>query len=117
MTQTLTLSMVGLIGFCILTEGACQLCFKQAANASTLAQIVLKPVVWLGILFWGVEVIAWINVLERVPLSIAFPTMALSYVTTMLAGAAFFKENLSARHAAGALLITAGVACVGATGI
>ncbi len=76
-----------------------------------------KPMVWLGIGFWGVELIACTIVLEHVPLSIAFPLMALSYVAIVLAGAWVLKEPVNCRHALGALLITAGAACVGATGI
>lgn len=117
MNDVLTLPMIALIGFCIVTEGMSQLCFKHAADASTLPETLSKPIVWLGILLWGVEVIAWINVLEHVPLTIAFPVMSLTYVTTFLAGAIVFKESVNKRHAVGALLITAGVACVGATGI
>jgi len=56
-------------------------------------------------------------VLEHVPLSIAFPLMALSYIAIVLAGAWMLKEPVSIRHGLGALLIAAGVACVGATGI
>jgi len=76
-----------------------------------------RPVTWLGILFWAVELLAWTAVLERVPLSLAFPLMALSYVVIVLAGAAIFKENINLRHATGVFLVTAGVACVGVTGL
>ena len=66
---------------------------------------------------WGVELLAWMAVLERVALSIAFPLMALSYVVMVFAAALVLKETISFRHAAGASLITAGVMCVGATGL
>ena len=102
MSENLTLPMAFLITFCIVMEAISQLCFKQAANNATLAHIIIKPMAWIGILVWGIEVVAWLNVLEHVPLSVAYPMMSLTYVT---------------RHAAGALLITAGVACVGVTGI
>jgi drug/metabolite transporter (DMT)-like permease len=114
----LTMPMLALIGFCILTEAAREVCFKQAAKgAANFVQSLLKPVIWVGLIFWGVELLAWMAVLERVPLSIAFPLMALSYVATVFAAALFLKEAVSFRHAAGASLITAGVMCVGATGL
>lgn len=109
--------MLALIAFCIIAEAAREICFKKAANASTLLQISRKPIVWLGILFWAVELVAWTNVLEHVPLSIAFPIMSLSYVAILCAGAIVFKERINKRHAIGAMLVTAGVACVGATGL
>jgi undecaprenyl phosphate-alpha-L-ara4N flippase subunit ArnE len=109
--------MIALIGLCILLEAAYQLCFKQAADHSAFAETLAKPILWAGIIIWGIELVAWTNVLEHVPLSIAFPIMSLTYITTLVASALLFKERVNKRHAIGALLITAGVACVGATGI
>ena len=110
--------MLALIGFCILAETAREVCFKQAAKGtSSFLQSLLKPAIWAGLVFWGVELLAWMAVLEHVPLSIAFPVMALSYVVTVFVAALFLKEAVSLRHAAGASLITAGVICVGATGL
>ena len=117
MTDTLTLPMLALIIFCILAEAAREMCFKKAAHGATLAGALLKPITWLGIVFWTVELVAWIVVLEHVALSIAFPLMSLVYVVVVMAGAWIFKEKVNRRHALGALLITAGAACVGATGI
>lgn len=117
MNEKITFIMIVLIAFCIMMEAISQLCFKRAANHTNLAQILVKPLVWIGILVWGIEVVAWLYVLEHVPLSIAYPIMSLTYVTTLIAGALVFKESINKRHAIGAILITAGVACVGATGI
>ncbi|AGB72838.1 MULTISPECIES: EamA family transporter [Rhizobium] len=117
MTGSLTLPMLGLILFCILAETAREVCFKQTAGEGALLSALAKPITWLGILFWAVELFAWTAVLERVPLTIAFPLMALSYVVIVLAGAVIFKENINLRHATGVFLVTAGVACVGVTGL
>ncbi|PST18103.1 permease [Rhizobium sp. JAB6] len=117
MTGSLTLPMLGLILFCILAETAREVCFKQTAGEGTLLSALAKPITWLGILFWAVELFTWTAVLEHVPLTIAFPLMALSYVVIVLAGAVIFKENINLRHATGVFLVTAGVACVGVTGL
>lgn len=117
MSTGLTSSMAWLIGFCVFAEAAREVCFKQAANQTALVEAILKPMTWLGIVFWGIELVAWTLVLEQVPLSVAFPLMALSYVAIVLAGALILKEQVNIRHAIGAVLITAGVACVGATGL
>jgi undecaprenyl phosphate-alpha-L-ara4N flippase subunit ArnE len=117
MTGGLTLPLFGLILFCVVAETAREVCFKQAASDSAILATLAKPLTWLGIAFWAIELLAWTAVLVRVPLTIAFPLMALSYVGTVVAGAAVFKENINLRHAAGVFLITAGVACVGATGL
>jgi drug/metabolite transporter (DMT)-like permease len=118
MSGSLNMAMVALILFCILAEMAREVCFKQAARGgATLFRSLLMPATLAGIVLWAVELLAWTAVLKHVPLSIAFPLMALSYVAMVFAGAIFFKETVSFRHAAGACLITAGVICVGATGL
>jgi undecaprenyl phosphate-alpha-L-ara4N flippase subunit ArnE len=107
-----------LIVFCIITEGISQLCLKHSADGDiSFWQTLAKPILWLGILFWAIEIIAWTIVLEAVPLTIAFPVMSMTYVTTILASSLVFKEEINRRHILGTILITAGVACVGATGI
>ncbi|MSP42896.1 MAG: permease [Alphaproteobacteria bacterium] len=110
-------AMLALIGFCIVFEAGREICFKLGADSSTLLQALAKPVIWLGIGFWAIEVVAWISALEYMPLSIAYPLMSLSYVAILLGGALVFNESVSKSHAAGAFLITAGVACIGSTGI
>ena len=117
MSTGLTTSMAWLIGFCVIAEAAREVCFKQAADHTALLKALMKPMTWLGVLFWCIELVAWTLVLEQVPLSIAFPLMALTYITIVVAGALVLKEPINIRHAVGACLITAGVACVGATGL
>ena len=117
MSGILTMPMLGLILFCVLAETAREVCFKQSASENSPFSALAKPITWLGILLWAVELFAWTAVLEHVPLTIAFPLMALSYVVIVFAGAVIFKENINLRHAAGVFLVTAGVACVGVTGL
>ncbi|MBO0127272.1 EamA family transporter [Agrobacterium sp. OT33] len=117
MTGSLTVPTLGLILFCVLAETAREVCFKQAASDGPMLTTLAKPLTWLGIAFWAIELLAWTSVLASVPLTIAFPLIALSYVVTVGAGAVIFKENINLRHATGVFLVTAGVACVGATGL
>ncbi|MGO4197642.1 permease [Rhizobium sp. YAF28] len=116
MTTGLTGWTFAIIAFCILAETGRELCFKYGA-ASALFETMQKPVIWLGIVFWAVELVMWTRVLEQVALSVAFPLMALSYAAIAFAGAAIFKETINLRHALGIVLVTAGVVCVGATGL
>lgn len=116
MTATLSIGTLSLILFCILAETGRELCFKLGAEG-TLFQALARPVVWLGILFWAVELLAWTRVLEKVALSVAFPLMALSYAVIAAASAIVFKEMINLRHALGIGLVTIGVVCVGATGL
>lgn len=118
MTGTLSYSMLILVVFCILAEVVREVCFKFAADlAPDVWRSVCLPVTWLGCVVWAVELFSWMLVLEQVPLSIAFPLMALSYAAMVAAGAWLFSEKINQRHAFGVSLITIGVVCVGVTGI
>jgi undecaprenyl phosphate-alpha-L-ara4N flippase subunit ArnE len=116
MTSGLTAWTLGVILFCILAETGRELCFKRGAT-DALFETLRKPVIWLGIAFWAVELVMWTRVLEQVALSVAFPLMALSYAAIAFAGAVIFKETINHRHALGIVLVTFGVVCVGATGL
>lgn len=116
MTQALALN-GGLLATCILAEAARELCFKKAADGRTIGEALTDPLVLTGLVCWLVEMVAWIEVLQHVPLSLAFPLTALVYVVIVIGGAVFLKEKVTFQHATGALLIAAGVAWIGVTGL
>lgn len=117
MSAGLSLPMLSLILFCIFAEAGRECCFKSAADASAKKALVKNPLLWLGILFWATEMLVWTHVLGTVPLNIAFPFMAFSYVAILLAGKYLLHERVDRRHAAGAVLITLGVGMIGVTGL
>jgi undecaprenyl phosphate-alpha-L-ara4N flippase subunit ArnE len=89
----------------------------QTANGENYFQALAgRLVLWLGLTAWAVEVVAWVAVLQRAPLTLAFPIMTLTYATIPLACHWLLKERLSARQAAGAGLVAVGVICVGLAG-
>lgn len=109
-----------LLAFCVTTEIARELCFKVATNRADAAHPVMSlaasPVLWSGIVLWAVEILAWIQVLQRLPLGIAFPIMTLTFVGVPAAGHALLNERLTASQWAGAVLVFMGVVLVGASG-
>lgn len=106
-----------LMAFCILTEAGRELCFKHGADGVNIRQALRSHYIWVGIVLWAVELVAWVRVLEQVPLTLAFPLMAMIYVITFFGGVMLLREPLSNRHALGAFLVTAGVALIGSSGI
>ena len=114
-----------LIPFCILAETASVLCFKHGVDQDEnnpldvgfIMMVLTKPILWLGILLWAAELVAWITVLEHTPLSIAYPIMSLIYCTVPLAGKWFLGEALPSRQWMATGMIAAGVALVGSTGV
>jgi drug/metabolite transporter (DMT)-like permease len=119
---TLTTTALLLLGFCVTAETVQQLAFKvgngraEAAKPPFARAIVFQPLIWLGLFLWVVESIAWVHVLQRAPLSMAYPVMTATYATVPLAGLVLLKEKMTGRQKLGALLIFAGVLAVGISG-
>ena len=122
MTGALTPAALGLVGFCIVAEIGRELCFKRAADASGAsetyaAMVARQPVLWLGLVFWAVEIVAWVVVLQTTRLSLAYPLMTLTYAGVPLAGHLLHKERLGRAQMFGAGLVALGVVCVGISGL
>ncbi len=60
-----------------------------------------RPLLWAGLALWAVELAAWVLTLQRLPLEVAFPLMALSYAAVPLAAHLFLRERLDRRQWAG----------------
>lgn len=116
MTDGLNNTMLALILFCVLTEAGREVCFKLA-SAKDRRDIYLHPWTLTGVVFWGVELVAWTYVLAHVPLSIAFPLMASSYAVITIFSAILFRETVGLRHSIGVALVSGGVICVGVSGL
>ncbi len=121
-SHVLTAEALRLIAFCIFAEVSRELLFKVAADSAQDSDnyalaVALKPAVWLGIFLWAVEVVAWVVLLQKVPLSIAFPLVNLNYAGVPIASALFLKERLRPKQMLGAALVAVGVFCIGLAGI
>lgn len=116
MTGPLNAWILGLILFCVLAEAGTQLNFKAASDAASAHSPVLsllrQPLLWVGIALWSIEVVVWLLVLERAPLTIAYPVMTLTYAATPLAAAFVLRERMTRGQKIGAALVTLGVLLV-----
>lgn len=65
-----------------------------------------------GIAAWAASTVCWLYVLRVAPLSRAYLLSSLTYVIIPLASVHLFGEQLRRPHAAGMVLILAGVACL-----
>lgn len=113
---SLTLGTLGLLMFCVLTDIGRELNFKaatmRAERGNYVFALLTHPFLWLGLVFWAVELLAWLLVLERTPLATAFPIMALTYAGTPLAAAFVLRETLTRGQKIGAGLVAVGVMIV-----
>ncbi|MDB5476131.1 MAG: hypothetical protein JWP49_1642 [Phenylobacterium sp.] len=121
MTATLVPAALALLAFCIVAETAQQLSFKVGSaraegQAGFVRAILGQPLLWIGIALWVVESIAWVLVLQKAPISMAYPVMTLSYATVPVAGLVLLRERMTTRQVMGASLIFVGVLMVAVAG-
>ena len=93
-----------------------QMLFKQSAKTlvlpfgfETLWQLALNPVFLAALVLYGCSTIAYVWVLNQLPLSRAYAFFALSFVLVPALGMMLFGETLTTRFALGSVLIIAGV--------
>ncbi|MDT3250742.1 4-amino-4-deoxy-L-arabinose-phosphoundecaprenol flippase subunit ArnE [Serratia sp. root2] len=96
----------------LLTCGG-QLCQKQAALCWQLPPDVRRgPTLrWLAlaVLLLGAGMAVWLNVLQRLPLSLAYPMLSLNFVLVTLAARWLFQEPTTLRHWCGVASIMLGI--------
>lgn len=104
---------MGTGGQFFLKLGALRLGEANATNfVSHILRIALTPELVIGLTLYGVAAIAYILILTRVNLSVVGPSVALSYVFSVLLGYFVFQEALPLARLLGLGFITLGVILV-----
>ena len=67
----------------------------------------------LGFLAFGTSSVFWLAALSRVPLSVAYPVVSLSYIIILISSVVLLGERPSLTTWSGALLVMFGVALIG----
>lgn len=100
----------GALALGILVGIAAQLLLKQGAmgGGNIVAQF-LNPYTVGGLALYGIAAFFYVVALRTIPVSVAFPSVALSYVLVAFLGNLWFGEPLGVTHVAGILLIIVGV--------
>lgn len=98
------------LGGAIVVSLAGQVLLKSGAGGpgGFLAQL-FRPTTMLGLVCYGGAALLYIVALRRIPMSVALPCTAASYVAVALIGHFAFQEPLGARHLAAIGLIAVGV--------
>lgn len=73
------------------------------------------PMVWLGLVMFGLSALVWLAVLSRADLSFAYPFASLTYVIILLYARFIAEEPVSPVRWAGAALIISGILLVSRT--
>lgn len=104
----------------LLKRGMTTQAVQSAIKNGDVEQIVLtvstSPSILLGFGCFGFSLVLWLFILSRVPLSSAYPFVALGILVTVLAGYTMFAEPIPFAKAVGVVLIMSGVILVGMTG-
>jgi drug/metabolite transporter (DMT)-like permease len=100
----------------VLMLSAGQVLFRRAAlgvpplgTVTGLLRLAGSPVFILALTLYGVATLLWVAVLQQVPLSRAYPFMALAFLLVPLSAMIFLGEPVNARLLAGSVLILAGL--------
>lgn len=104
----MTLSYV-VLGCAILLGVVGQLLLKAGAAGDNLVGQLLAPQSILGLAFYFAAALCYMFALRKIPVSVAFPSVSLSYVLVVVAAYWFRDEPLGWDKLAGVLLICSGV--------
>ena len=106
-------------------EAAGQIMFKRGVDVldadeahfgfKTLRSALGSPAIWGGVLLHVVEFGVWLEILGRLPLSVAFPLESVSFVVVLAASRVFLREVIPIRRWTGVGLICAGIVVLGWT--
>jgi len=108
-----------ILGISILLAVAGQLFMKRgmvAFGTFPVSQLLYKiipmffsPLVFIGLIFFGLSSIFWLVVLSRLELSLVYPMVSVAYVLVTFASWLFFNENVNLVRCSGILVIILGV--------
>ena len=92
-----------------------QVLLKSGAGAESFLRQMLAPHTIIGLFLYGVAAFLYIIVLRKIPVSIAFPSVSLSYVVVAVIGHLLWNEPLGFYQIAGLVLIVGGVILINQT--
>jgi multidrug transporter EmrE-like cation transporter len=82
---------------------------ETTGPASTLIAAFRSPLVWLGLALYGLGALAWILVLTRLDLSLAYPFLALNFVLIAFVSRLFLGEAIPGLRWGGIVVISFGI--------
>jgi len=101
----------------VLITSTAQLLLKTGVNQLNLLlspkiilQILTNKFLFLGFLLYGIGSIMWLFIIKKLPISIAYPAVSVSYIIVILSSYFLFKEPLTVNKIIGGVLIMSGIA-------
>jgi drug/metabolite transporter (DMT)-like permease len=103
------------LGFGILAGIGGQLLLKAGADAPDFVSQVLRPSTLCGLALYGSAAFLYIVALRKIPVSVAFPSVSLSYAIVAVLGHFLFGEPFGIKQIGGIALIMGGVVLINQT--
>ena len=86
---------------------------EVSAAGETVRRAATEPRLWIGLILFGISALFWLVVLSRVPLSVAYPFVGVSYILIVLFARLFLHEHVPTLRWIGVLIVAVGIAIVG----
>lgn len=83
--------------------------FPQTLTLDTLISFLFNRFLFSALVIYGIATILWVYALKLVPLSIAYPFMALAFVIVPIMGVIFLNEPFNVKTIFGVALIVGGL--------
>jgi len=103
------------LGIGILAGIAGQLLLKAGADAPDFVSQLLRPSTLAGLALYGSAAFLYIIALRKIPVSVAFPSVSLSYAIVAVLGHFLFGEPFGIKQIGGIVLIMGGVLLINQT--
>lgn len=92
-----------------------QVLLKLGADAPDFVSQVLRPSTLAGLALYGSAAFLYIVALRKIPVSVAFPSVSLSYAIVAVLGHYLFGEPFGMKQIGGIALIVGGVVLINQT--
>jgi multidrug transporter EmrE-like cation transporter len=83
------------------------------AVGDTVTRAAREPRLWAGLALFGISSLFWMVVLSRVPLSVAYPFVGISYILIVLLSRFILHEQVPILRWIGVLVVATGIAIIG----
>jgi drug/metabolite transporter (DMT)-like permease len=107
--------LIGLVSFAM-SMATGQILFKLGATKAIPAEglqnwinLIFQPVVIFALCLYAASTFLWLWLLQKIPLTTAYPFAALAFLLVPFGGWLFFKEPLNGKYMIGVAFILGGV--------
>ena len=114
MKPALLATILGTVTLSAFAQVALKIGTKSLSSAAgkdvpaVIVSVASSPFIWLGLAIYGASVLAWLWVLSKTDVSVAYPFVGISFVLTAVMGAVLLHENVSLLRIAGTALVIFG---------